>query len=130
MAVFIDAAELGNAADRALEFGPGAGALAYFGADAPPVPGCRSGSREIWWSATPARRPHRPTPPPSAVAVIEGLRRADSHLRSDAHLHAQRWFTDYAARTLTRIRAVPEGSQTTLDDLALVPEVLAAALES
>jgi hypothetical protein len=70
------------------------------------------------------------TDPSTAAAVIAGLRVADSQLRSDAHLHAQRWFTESADRTLSRIRAVPEGSQTTLDDLALVAELLAAALES
>jgi hypothetical protein len=70
------------------------------------------------------------TDPTTTSAVIDGLRGADSQLRSDAHLHAQRWFTDTAGRTLTRIRAVPEGSQTSLDDLALVAELLAAALAS
>ena len=68
------------------------------------------------------------TDPATAAAVIDGLRGADSQLRSDAQLHARRWFTDSAERTLKKVRAVPEGEQTTLDDLTLVAELLAAAL--
>lgn len=70
------------------------------------------------------------TDPATAASVIEGLRSADSQLRSDAMLHARRWFTDSADRTVKRVRAVPEGAQTTVDDLNLVAELLAAALES
>jgi hypothetical protein len=65
----------------------------------------------------------------TAASVIADLRAADSQLRSDALLHARRWFTQSADRTLRRIRAVPEGAQTTADDLTLVAELLAAALE-
>jgi len=69
------------------------------------------------------------TDPSTAAAVVQGLREADGQLRSDALLHAKRWFTTSIDRTLARIRAVPEGSTTTLDDLALVAELLDAALE-
>ncbi len=70
------------------------------------------------------------TDPATAVWVIEGLRSAESRLKSDALLHARRWFTDSADRTLKRIRGVPEGTQATVDDLILVAELLATALES
>ncbi len=53
---------------------------------------------------------------------------AESQLRQDAALHAQRWFDDHAARSLRLIRAIPEGRDTGLDDLRLVSELLHSAL--
>lgn len=70
------------------------------------------------------------TDPAAAASVVQGLRGADRQLRSDALLHVRRWFIDNADRTLRRIRTVPEGAQTTADDLVLVAELLAAALKS
>lgn len=69
------------------------------------------------------------TDPATAVAVIDGLRAADDQLKADALLHAGRWFHDSAARTLQRIRNIPEGAATMAEDLALVAELLSAALE-
>ena len=69
-----------------------------------------------------------PTDPATAALVVDGLSGADSQLRSDALLHARRWFTDSADRTLRKIRAIPEGAQTTADDISLVAELLHAAL--
>ena len=68
------------------------------------------------------------TDPAAAALVVDGLSGADSQLRSDALLHARRWFTDSADRTLRRIRAIPEGAQTTADDISLVAELLHATL--
>ncbi len=68
------------------------------------------------------------TDPATAASVIDGLRTADDQLTADALLHARRWFHDSADRTLQRIRAIPEGASTTAEDLALVAELLGAAL--
>lgn len=65
----------------------------------------------------------------TASVVIDGLRAAESELKADALLHARRWFHESAARTLRRIRHIPEGASTTAQDLALVAELLRAALE-
>lgn len=70
------------------------------------------------------------TDPATAAPVIEGLRDAESQLRSDALLHARRWFIESADRTIKTVRAVPEGAQTTSDDLTLIAELLNAALET
>lgn len=64
----------------------------------------------------------------TAQSVVDGLRSADRQLKADALLHAQRWFTDSAHRTLKKIRAVPEGEQAGAGDIALVAELLGAAL--
>lgn len=69
------------------------------------------------------------TDPTTAAAVIDGLSAADDQLKADALLHARRWYTDGAARTLQRICTIPEGASTTADDLVLVAELLSAALE-
>lgn len=53
---------------------------------------------------------------------------ADVQLRSDAALHARRWFDEYAGRSLRLVRAVQEGRDSQLDDLHLVGELLASAL--
>lgn len=68
------------------------------------------------------------TDPTTAACVIDGLRTADDQLRADALLHARRWFHDSADRALQRIRTIPEGASTTTEDLALVAELLGAAL--
>jgi len=70
------------------------------------------------------------TDPTTVAEVLDGLSNADNQLKADALLHARRWFHDNAARTLQRIRTIPEGASTTADDLALVAELLSAALES
>lgn len=64
----------------------------------------------------------------TAASVVDGLAGSDRQLRADALLHARRWFIDTADRTLQRIRAVPEGTGTSAGDLALVAELLGAAL--
>lgn len=51
-----------------------------------------------------------------------------AQLRADALLHVHMWFVTNAARSLKRIRTVPEGRATTRDDLDLVAELLVAAL--
>jgi hypothetical protein len=56
------------------------------------------------------------------------LETTDPQLRRDAALHAARWFNEHADRSLRLIRAVPEGRDTTLDDLHLVAELLHSAL--
>ena len=69
------------------------------------------------------------TDPTTVAEVLDGLSNADNQLKADALLHARRWFLDNADRTLQRIRNIPEGTPTTADDLALVAELLVAALE-
>jgi hypothetical protein len=54
---------------------------------------------------------------------------ADRQLRTDALLHARRWFHQTADRSLMKIRAVPEGQDLELDDVRLVGDLLVAALE-
>lgn len=56
------------------------------------------------------------------------LHDANTQLRQDAALHAQRWFFDHADRSLRLIRAIPEGRDTDIDDLHLVGELLQSAL--
>lgn len=56
------------------------------------------------------------------------LKHADTQLRGDALLHAHRWFTQHADRTARLIHAIPEGRNTTLDDIHLVSELLQATL--
>jgi hypothetical protein len=62
--------------------------------------------------------------------VFAQLERADPQLRADALLHVRRWFDQYAARSLSRIRTLPEGREVEADDLRLVGDVLAAALST
>ncbi|SET92155.1 hypothetical protein SAMN04488546_4244 [Geodermatophilus poikilotrophus] len=57
------------------------------------------------------------------------LEHADEQLRADAFLHAQRWFQEHAARSLRRIRAVPEGHDVEADDVQLVGDLLRGALD-
>lgn len=58
------------------------------------------------------------------------LETTDPQLRRDAALHATRWFDQHAERSLQLIRAVPEGRDTTLDDLRLVGVLLHSVLTS
>lgn len=58
------------------------------------------------------------------------LETTDPQLRCDAALHATYWFDQHAERSLRLIRAIPEGRDTTLDDLRLVGELLHSALTS
>lgn len=55
---------------------------------------------------------------------------ADQQLRTDALLHARRWFHQTAGRSLKKIRAVPEGRDLELDDVRLVGDLLVGALEA
>jgi hypothetical protein len=56
------------------------------------------------------------------------LARSERQLRSDAALHARRWFVEHADRSLRLVRALPEGANTEIDDLHLVGELLLSAL--
>jgi hypothetical protein len=56
------------------------------------------------------------------------LESADPQLREDALLHAKRWFGHSADRSLSKIRAVPEGNDIEIDDVRLVGDLLVAAL--
>lgn len=56
------------------------------------------------------------------------LELADAQFCADALLHARRWFDQSADRSLTRIRAVPEGRDVDVDDVRLVGDLLVAAL--
>jgi hypothetical protein len=56
------------------------------------------------------------------------LEHADDQLRADALLHAQRWFYEYAAQSLRKIRAVPEGRSVEADEVELVGDLLTGAL--
>jgi hypothetical protein len=58
------------------------------------------------------------------------LEAADHQLRTDALLHARRWFHQVADRSLKRIRAMPEGRDLELDDMHLVRDLLVAALHA
>jgi hypothetical protein len=60
--------------------------------------------------------------------LLAQLRGADSQLRQDAALHAERWFLDRADRSLRLIWAIPEGRDIESDDLGLVGELLRSAL--
>lgn len=64
---------------------------------------------------------------PAAFAQLQG---ADRQLRADALLHVRRWFDQYAAHSLSRIRAVPEGQDVAIDDVRLVGDLLAVALDA
>jgi hypothetical protein len=61
-------------------------------------------------------------------ASRDQLETADPQLRTDALRHAQRWFDQYAERSLKRIRAVAEGADVEIGDLRLVGDLLGAAL--
>lgn len=66
---------------------------------------------------------------PAAGPILRAqLTKADAQIRTDAARHAQRWFMDHADRSLRRIKAIPEGRNTEMDDLHLVGELLYAAL--
>ncbi|MEV8509361.1 hypothetical protein AB0368_31645 [Actinoplanes sp. NPDC051475] len=56
------------------------------------------------------------------------LASADPQIRGDAARHARLWFHDRCERSLRRIRSIPEGRDTELDDLHLINELLQAAL--
>jgi len=68
-----------------------------------------------------------PTAGPMSRSELETT---DPQLRCDAALHATYWFDQHAERSLRLIRAIPEGRDTTLDDLRLVGELLHSALTS
>ncbi len=66
---------------------------------------------------------------PAAGPVLRAqLAHADPRIRADAARHAQRWFNDHAVRSLRRVRGIPEGRNTELDDLHLVGELLGGVL--
>jgi len=56
------------------------------------------------------------------------LANAGDQLRQDALRHAHLWFIERADRTLRVVRKIPEGRETTGDDLQLVGELLISAL--
>lgn len=56
------------------------------------------------------------------------LASAGDQLRQDALRHAHLWFNERADRTLRVVRKIPEGRDTTGDDLQLVGELLISAL--
>jgi len=68
-----------------------------------------------------------PTAGPMSRSELETT---EPQLRCDAALHATYWFDQHAERSLRLIRAIPEGRDTTLDDLRLVGELLHSALTS
>jgi hypothetical protein len=57
------------------------------------------------------------------------LEMADPQLRADALLHTKRWFDQSADRSLRKLQAVPEGADVEIDDVRLVGDLLATALE-
>lgn len=68
---------------------------------------------------------------PTAGPILRAqLAHADPRIRADAARHARRWFHNYADRSLRRVRGIPEGRNTELDDLHLVGELLDAALSA
>lgn len=62
-------------------------------------------------------------------ASRDQLEHADEQLRADGLLHAQKWFHQGAMRSLRTIRAIPEGREVEPDDVALVGDLLTAALQ-
>lgn len=62
-------------------------------------------------------------------AVRAQLTASDAQLKSDAALHVDSWFVDRAGRTLSLVRTTSAGAGTTPDDIALVGELLLAALQ-
>ena len=68
------------------------------------------------------------TDPVTNRPVVDGLQSAGQQFKDDALLHVGRWFEKGRDRTLKRIRTIPEGGATTMDDLDLVAELLTAAL--
>ena len=58
-------------------------------------------------------------------AALAQLSMCDPVIAHDAALHARRWFTSQAARTLSRIRAV--GGGVDREDIALVAELIEGA---
>ena len=65
----------------------------------------------------------------AGTLVREQLSSADVQLRADSLLHARLWFVTNAARSLVRVRSVPEGRSTMRDDIELVGELLIEALK-
>lgn len=57
------------------------------------------------------------------------LESAEAQLRADALLHARQWFDRFEAQSLRKIRALPEGRDVEIDDLRLVGDLLAGALD-
>lgn len=68
--------------------------------------------------------------PVTGPTLRDQLAAADPQLREDAARHSDLWFRDRAARSLGIARRVPEGSETQLDDLLLVGELLQGVLTS
>lgn len=66
--------------------------------------------------------------PQTGPAVRTQLAVSDSQLRRDAALHVQTWFIDNASRTLRLVRTTTAGADTASDTVALVGELLLAAL--
>ncbi|GHH61911.1 hypothetical protein [Lentzea cavernae] len=58
------------------------------------------------------------------------LEAADPQLRADALQRSRQWSDRYEARTLKKIRAVPDAQDVEIEDVKLVGELLAGALES
>lgn len=61
-------------------------------------------------------------------ASRDQLEAADRQLRADALLHARRWFHETAERSLSKVRAIPEGQDVDIDDIRLVGDLLIGAL--
>jgi hypothetical protein len=68
--------------------------------------------------------------PSCGPASRDQLEAADSQLRADALLHARRWFDQFADRSLVKIRAIPEGRDTEIEDVRLVGDLLVGALDA
>ncbi|GAA2526550.1 hypothetical protein [Winogradskya humida] len=66
--------------------------------------------------------------PESGPLLRKQLAEAEPQLRTDAALHAQRFFGTHVARSRRIIQALPDGQGTELDDLRLVGELLERAL--
>jgi hypothetical protein len=56
------------------------------------------------------------------------LETAGRQLRADALLRARRWFHETAERSLSTVRAVPEGQDIDIDSIRLVGDLLIGAL--
>ncbi|REH41313.1 hypothetical protein BCF44_112397 [Kutzneria buriramensis] len=66
--------------------------------------------------------------PQTGPAVRTQFAVSGEQLRHDAALHSQGWFADNAGRTLRLVRTTPAGADTPLDTVALIGELLLAAL--
>lgn len=66
----------------------------------------------------------------AGAVARQQLSSAEPQIRVDSLLHVRLWFGVHAARSLKRIRSIPEGRSTTRDDIDLVGELLIAALET